>query len=194
MRNLLGTLAFSVLMALSLSPNTVAAADAELLSLNCNGCHGPDGVSAGKSIPSIAGLEYRYFMRTMLKFRKGERASTIMGRIARGYKVPELRKISKYFAALEWRNAAAVLDGDKVRRGHEIHDELCEECHEKNGRHQDKDIPRISGQLAEYLYLQMIDYHAGMQTMPQPDKMKERMETLKVEDLEALSHFYASGT
>jgi sulfide dehydrogenase cytochrome subunit len=193
MRNL-GILAFSALIALSQTSNTVVAADAELLSLNCNGCHGPDGVSAGKSIPSIAGLEYRYFMRTMLKFRKGERASTIMGRIARGYKVPELRNISKYFASLEWRDTAAVLDGDKVRKGHEIHDELCEECHEKNGRHQDKDIPRISGQLAEYLYLQMLDYHAGIPTMPQPDKMKERMETLKKEDLEALSLFYASGT
>lgn len=194
MRNSLNILVLSALMALSQVLCAGAAADAEVLSLNCNGCHGPEGVSAGISIPSIAGLNFRYFMRTMLKFRKGERASTIMDRIVRGYEISELRKISRYFAALEWGNAAAGLDGDKVRRGGKIHDELCEECHEKNGRHQDKDIPRISGQAPDYLYLQMLDYHAGMQAMPQPDKMKERLETLKVDDLEALSHFYGNGS
>ncbi len=190
----LNTLALSLLMALSQAPNAAADVDAELLSLNCNGCHGPDGISSGRSIPSIAGLNFRYFMRTMLKFRKGERASTIMDRIAQGYKISELRKISRYFAARDWGNSGTEIDDDKARRGQEIHDELCEECHEKNGRHQDKDIARISGQAPDYLYLQLLDYHAGMQAMPQPDKMKERLETLKAEDLEALSHFYGSGT
>ncbi len=193
MKILFGFLAFSGLMALFPIQNAIASSDAELLSLNCNGCHGPGGVSSGKNIPSIAGLEFRYFMRTMLKFRKKERASTIMDRIARGYQFSELRKISKYFAALEWENARSDLDGEKVRRGHDIHDDWCEECHQNNGRHQDKDIPRISGQQAEYLYLQMLDYQAGLESMPQPDKMKERMKTLETRDIEALSHFYASG-
>jgi len=193
MKKIVSILVLSVTMGLSHAPRAVAADAAEVLSLSCNGCHGPEGVSVGESIPSIAGLEFRYFMRTMLKFRKGERASTIMDRIAQGYKVSELRKISKYFAAREWGNTGTELDGDKVRRGREIHDELCEECHEKNGRYQDKDIPRISGQAPDYLYLQMLDYHAGLRLMPQPDKMKERLETLEVEELEALSHFYGSG-
>ncbi len=144
---------FALLVMLLQTPNAVATSDNDLLSLNCNGCHGTDSVSIGQSIPSIAGLEYRYFMRTMLKFRKGERASTIMDRISRGYKIRELRAISKYFAALEWINTTAELDTDKVQKGLKIHNELCEECHEKNGRHQDKDIPRISGQQAQYLFL-----------------------------------------
>ena len=190
MKKKLNACTLSVLIALS----QASAADDGPLSQNCNGCHGPNGISSGKSIPSIAGLELRYFMRTMLKFRKGERASTIMDRISKGYTIRELRKISEYYAALEWGNAMTDLDSKKIRSGNKIHDELCEECHENNGRHQDKDIPRISGQSPDYIYLQLLDYHAGMRTMPQPDKMKERLETLKVEDLEALSHFYASGT
>ncbi len=181
-------------MVLLLMPNVITADDAEVLSLSCNGCHGPEGVSSGPSIPSIAGLNFRYFMRTMLRFKKGERASTIMERIAKGYSVSELRKISRYFAALDWGTAKVVIVDDKVRRSEKIHDELCEECHEKNGRYQDKEIPRISGQTPNYLYLQMLDYHADVRAMPQPDKMKVRIETLKVKDLEALSHFYGSGT
>ena len=195
MKHPMNTLALSLAMAMALSHTSSALAgdNGEVLSLSCNGCHGPDGVSVGESIPSIAGLEFRYFMRTMLKFRKGERASTIMDRITQGYKVSELRRISKYFAAREWGNSRAELDDGKILRGREIHDELCEECHEKNGRHQDKDIPRISGQAPDYLFLQMLDYHAGAERMPQPEKMQERMETLKMEDMEALSHFYGSG-
>ncbi len=188
----LNTLSLVSLLACASSPQVFA--DAGVLSLNCNGCHGPNGVSVGQSIPSIAGLEVRYFMRTMLRFRKGERNSTIMRRIADGYRIRELRQISEYFASLEWENTTFDIDSRLVTRGREIHEELCEECHEHNGRHQDKDIPRISGQTVDYLYLQMIDYHSGIQPMPQPDKMKERIETLNVTDLKALSQFYASGS
>lgn len=193
MKYALVVLIIAALMALPLTSHAIAATNAEILSLNCNGCHGQEGISSGLSIPSIAGLNFRYFMRTMLRFKKGERESTIMDRIARGYTILELRKISKYFSALEWGNTTADLNGDKVRRGSIIHDELCVECHANNGEHQDKDIPRISGQTTYYLYLQMLDYRAGRQTMPQPDKMKEQLEMLTTGDLEALSHFYGSG-
>ncbi len=179
---------------LTLPHITNAVTDAEMLSLSCNACHGSNGVSAGSSIPSIAGLEPRYFMRTMLNFKKGERVATIMDRIALGYKVSDLRKMSKYFSSLEWGNTLAKLDGEKVRRGNQIHDELCEECHSENGKFQDHEVPRISGQVVNYLYMQMLDYSTEKEVMPQPDKMKEQLETLNDEDLKALSHFYASGS
>ncbi|MEN8251211.1 MAG: c-type cytochrome [Bacteroidota bacterium] len=179
---------------LTLPHVTIAVTDAEILSLNCNACHGPNGVSAGSSIPSIAGLNPRYFMRTMTNFKKGERFSTIMERIALGYNASDLLKMSKYFSALEWANTLAKLDGEKVRRGNKIHDELCEECHSENGQFQDHEVPRISGQAVNYLYMQMIDYSSKNDFMPQPGKMKEQLETLTDEDLKALSHFYASGS
>jgi sulfide dehydrogenase cytochrome subunit len=183
--------ALALLIALVRSPPAVA--DAEMLSLNCNGCHGPKGVSQGESIPSIAGLDVRYFMRTMLRYRKGERRSTIMGRISQGYSITQLRQISEYFSALEWGSAAKDIDARLEEKGREIHEEICEECHEQQGRYQDKDIPRISGQTPYYLYLQLLDYRGGVSAMPQPEKMKERLKGLGDEDLEALSLFYAGG-
>ena len=192
MNKTLNSLSLALLLT---SPNVSnAATDAEMLSLSCNACHGSNGVSKGSSIPSIAGLEPRYFMRTMLNFKKGERVATIMDRIALGYKVSDLRKMSKYFSALEWGNTPAKLDAEKVRRGNKIHDELCEECHSENGKFQDHEVPRISGQVVNYLYMQMLDYSSEKEVMPQPDKMKEQLETLNDEDLKALSHFYASGS
>ena len=191
MRFAIVTIVFVALIALSRI--SYATIDAELAGQICNGCHGTNGVSTGYSIPSIAGLDSRYFMRTMLRFRKRERASTIMDRIAQGYKISDLRKISDYFAGLKWVNAKGDFDSNKINEGREIHDELCVECHEDNGRHQDKDIPRISGQSEKYLYMQLLDYRLGKTDMPQPAKMKEQLETLDRNDLNALSQFYSNG-
>ena len=182
------------LMVYMISPHaTQAVTDDEMLSVNCYGCHGPNGVSTGPSMPSIAGLERRYLMKTMLNYKKGKRASTIMNRIALGYTVSDLRKISGYFSALEWTNTIAKLDEKRILRGKKIHDDLCEECHSENGKYQDHEIPRISGQVVNYLYLEMLFYQAGSKSMPQPDKMKGKIQTLEPEDLKDLSYFYASG-
>lgn len=170
-----------------------AVTDAELKSLGCNGCHGPNGVSSGQSIPSIAGLEKRYFMRIMLEFKRGERGATIMDRIAKGYGASDIRKIAEYFSALEWVNTEPGEDHQMMQTGKKIHDELCEECHSENGQHQDHEIPRISGQARGYLFMQMRDYYLGSEVLPQPEKMKERIMTLEQQELEALSHFYAGG-
>jgi cytochrome subunit of sulfide dehydrogenase len=170
-----------------------AVTDIELKSFECNGCHGPNGVSSGENIPSIAGLEKRYFMRIMMEFKKGERSATIMDRIAKGYRASDIRKIAEYFSTLEWVNSEHAEDQQLVQAGKKIHDELCEECHSENGQHQDHEIPRISGQVRGYLYMQMLDYYQGNEVLPQPEKMKERIITLKQHELEALSHFYASG-
>ena len=105
-----------ILFLYSWSQSAFSVSYSETLSQPCNGCHGPDGVSAGKSIPSIAGLDIRYFMRTMLRFKRNERVATIMDRIAQGYEVTELKKISTYFSELEWRNASIRNIDEKERQ------------------------------------------------------------------------------
>jgi sulfide dehydrogenase cytochrome subunit len=184
---------FASLM-VAVTPARPADGGDALIGLNCSGCHGSDGISAGEYIPSISGLDFRYFMGTMLKFRSGERASTVMGRIARGYDLGELRRISRYFADQPWGgDAPGGTDSGLVRRGKAIHRQSCVECHDDDGRYQDKDIPRLAGQRAGYLLLQMQDYRDGVPAMPQPPKMKEHLQPLNDEDLDALSRFYAAA-
>ena len=161
--------------------------------LSCNGCHGTDGFSKSQGIPTIGGMDFPYFMRTMMRFRNGKRSATIMDRIAKGYSVRALREISRYYAGLRWQTADHPVDDKLVQQGKKIHDEHCEECHEKNGLHQDRDIPRLMGQAPTYLYLQMLDYQHGLRPMPQPEKMKERLEPLSKDELRALSLFYATA-
>jgi sulfide dehydrogenase cytochrome subunit len=167
-----------------------AGPSAEALSLACNGCHGPDGISYGDSIPSIAGQDARYIFLTLKRYKESERKATIMDRIARGYPIYDLRKIADYFAAKPWEGNPLASGANDTSRGEAIHREHCEECHENSGWYQDKDIPRLAGQGASYLYQQLTDYAKGDAAMPQPSKMAERLEGASEEDLWELSQFY----
>jgi sulfide dehydrogenase cytochrome subunit len=173
-------------------PSSILAADASpALSWNCAGCHGTRGVSVGGAVPSIAGFNERYFFTVMRGFKLDERYSTIMGRIAKGYKVKEMRAMAAYFGQQPWPKASVGLEPEQVALGETVHDEWCAECHEDGGRYQDKEIPRLAGQRQEYLLLQMNDYRAPEPLLPQPDKMRQRMQDLSAGEVEALSGFYA---
>jgi sulfide dehydrogenase cytochrome subunit len=178
-------------MMLIASPCVLSAeAYSPALNWNCSGCHGPGGASSGETVPSISGLHPRYLYTTMRNFKLDDRYSTIMGRIAKGYKNKELREMADFFAEHEWVSATTRPESGQVARGEELHDELCVECHDDGGRFQDKEIPRLAGQWPEYLLLQMQDYNRDGLKMPQPDKMRQRLADLAPEDLVALSAFY----
>ena len=70
-----------------------------LLSLSCTSCHGTYGISPG-TIPTIYGKSREYIIKTMKEFRNGERDSTVMERIAKGYNDRDIRLIAGYFASL----------------------------------------------------------------------------------------------
>jgi cytochrome subunit of sulfide dehydrogenase len=179
----------------ALAGTTATASDDRSLALNwnCNGCHGPEGASVGHFIPSIGGMHPRYLFTAMRNYKLDERFSTIMGRVAKGYSVAELRSMATYYSEQDWSNAAVETNNDQFAAGRVVHEERCEECHEDAGHYQDKEIPRLAGQWPEYLFHQMVDYQNAKLKMPQPEKMQQRMDDLTREDLEALSVFYAEA-
>jgi sulfide dehydrogenase cytochrome subunit len=176
-----------------LGGHPVALADARVskaLSVPCNGCHGPDGVSPGVSIPSIAGLDSEFMTKVLEQYRDGSRQATIMNRIARGYKTYELRKIAGYFSAKPWVSVESDSDHALIERGRTLHERHCAECHEDAGRYQDRDTPRLAGQRPLYLQLQLEQYMS--RELPQPSEMGARLELLQAADLPALGAFYSS--
>jgi len=71
-----------------------------MLSLSCSSCHGTYGISPG-AIPTIYGKSRKYIIETMKELRSGERDSTIMGRIAKGFSDREILLIANYFSSLK---------------------------------------------------------------------------------------------
>jgi len=65
---------------------------ATMLADTCAGCHGTDGASTGPATPSLAGMSEEYMVESMEAFKSGERPSTVMGRIAKGYSEKEFKR------------------------------------------------------------------------------------------------------
>jgi len=63
----------------------------------CAACHGTDGRSRG-GVPSLAGRDEQELVRAMRAFRDGERPSTMMQQLARGYSDREIEAAAAFFA------------------------------------------------------------------------------------------------
>jgi sulfide dehydrogenase cytochrome subunit len=194
-----GILAGGLLMSSPASAET--APTAAMLANTCAGCHGTNGVSGGPAMPTIAGLPATYMKTVMAEYKSGDRPTTIMGRIAEGYSVEEVAQIADFFSKQKWSNAQSHANSlnrtmpnhDLAKKGDSIVGKAkCGKCHEDDGQLQDDDTPRLAGQWTDYLLFKMQDYKNADMSIPQPKKMKKAIDKLSLEDLEAVSHFYAT--
>jgi len=73
------------------------------LAAACAICHGPNGWSAGGSLPHLAGQPADYLVKQLRDFRDGRRPATIMTQIARGYTEEQYQLMAAFFAAQKVR-------------------------------------------------------------------------------------------
>ncbi|WP_455223471.1 c-type cytochrome [Kaarinaea lacus] len=91
-------LAVIILEFISFTSNAEPVTESAILSVTCNGCHGPDGKSTG-AIPSIGGKSADYIEKALRDFRDDKRPSTVMKRHAKGYSDAQIKLIAEYFAS-----------------------------------------------------------------------------------------------
>ena len=184
---------FGLLLAAGLlAGGQVMAAEptATMLGNTCAGCHGTNGVSMGPAAPSIAGMSAAYFEDTMLAYKNGERPSTIMERLAKGYTEEEIKAMAKFFAEQKPVPQPQKLDAAKVKEGEKVYKDSCETCHDDNGRNPDDDAGILGGQWLPYLTYSMEDFTSGRREMPKT--MKSKVKGLSPAQIEAVLHFLAS--
>lgn len=177
--------------------NSFAAglATPDMLANACAGCHGTNGVSAGPSIPTIAGIDAEYFSSAMQGYKKGEWSSTVMGRLAKGYSDREIVAMGDFFAKQKFVPAEQRVDSVKAKLGESLHKQYCEKCHEGGGLVSTTGASgMLAGQWMPYLQATMTDYITG--NRPMDKKMKTKVDAVLSEykdaGIEALVHFYSS--
>lgn len=179
---------------LVLSSTSVLAADPVMLGNTCAGCHGTNGVSMGPATPSIAGMTETTIVDAMKGYKSGERPSTIMGRIAKGYTDEEFEAMGQFFSKQKYVPAEQTVDADKAKKGGKLHDKYCDKCHEKGGRIDDDGTSILAGQWMPYLTFSLEDFNSGARNMPK--KMKRKLEKMVekegAEGLDSIVHFYGS--
>jgi len=167
--------------------------DGAMLGHTCAGCHGTYGVSEGQA-PVIGGMSKSFIRKAMHDYRSGERHSTIMARLARGYSDEEIAAMAGFFADQEWVSADEDLDPKEVKRGKELHTTRgCVGCHGPKGISSSPLTPRLAGQYSEYLEIQM-DYYRDPDTAVPSEgiAMRGMLSGMSDEDVAALAAFYAS--
>ena len=161
-----------------------------MLSNACAGCHGTNGGSAGLTMPSLASQSKTAIVDAMKKFKSGERPSTVMGRLAKGYTDAEFDAMAEFFSKQKFHPTTQTVDAAKVKRGAELQEANCSRCHLEDGKEGKDDTPVMASQWLTYMQMQMDLYQSGVRKMP--EKMAEKVKPLSKQDLEALLHFYAS--
>jgi sulfide dehydrogenase cytochrome subunit len=161
-----------------------------MLSNACAGCHGTNGGSAGPTMPSLAGQSKEATEVAMKKFKSGERTGSIMGRLAKGYSDAEITAMAEFFSKQKLHVTTQALDKAKIAKGASLQEANCGRCHIEDGKEGKDDTPAMASQWLPYMQMQMADYLSGKRKMP--EKMKEKVDPMSKEDLEALLHFYAS--
>jgi cytochrome c553 len=168
---------------------------AAMLVNNCASCHGTDGYSSGTSIPSIAGLDKTYLIRTMKAYRTGERASSVMSRMAKGYTDTQIERMADYLSKLSYKASPQVTIPALVSKGKAVHESNCMFCHTGTGNNLTPTRTLLEGQWATYLHATLEDYYAG-RSSNMPAEMGNQMAHLKDlhgEDvLWALAQYYAA--
>lgn len=161
-----------------------------MLSNACAGCHGVHGGSVGPSMPSLANQSKAAIVEAMKKFKSGERPSTVMGRLAKGYSDADFEAMGEFFSKQKIHFTQQAVDAAKAAKGAELQEKHCQRCHLEDGKEGKDDSPVMASQWLPYLHIQMEQYASGKRKMP--EKMAEKVKPLSKEDLDALMHFYAS--
>ena len=148
-------------------------------------------VPDGKPLPKVGDKAKDSLIEVLLEYKSGERDSTIMGRIAKGYSENELKAIASFMAAQPWVSSQVKTDPKLVAMGKNIHKEKCKAYHEDGGRVQEDDTPRLAGQWPEFTLHYLHDCHKkGRRCAPR--KMGKRVMQLSDDELKAMAHYYAS--
>jgi sulfide dehydrogenase cytochrome subunit len=182
--------AIFALAALACGIASAAPPTPAMLTNSCAGCHGIGGASAGPSMPNLAGHSKQAIVEAMKKFKSGERPSTLMGRLAKGYSDAEFAAMGDYYSKQKVHATQQTLDATKVARGAAVERTACAGCHPNAGRQSIDDVPALAGQWLPYLQMQMQMFVAGTRKMPEP--MAQQVKALSAADIESLMHFYAS--
>ena len=181
-----------------------AGADVDALMQGCNDCHGDGGVSQWTDMPSIAGIPEFVLADALYiyqeegrpcgdsEYRQGDtsRPATNMCAVMADLSEDDIDGLAAAYGAMEWTKATQDFDAALAEQGKAIHDKACDRCHSEAGTNADDEASMLGGQQMGFLRNMFAQFADG--SREQPSKMKEKVDALSADDLEALVHYYGS--
>ncbi|MBT8107706.1 MAG: c-type cytochrome [Gammaproteobacteria bacterium] len=193
-----------IFSALAIAMPALAVADLDAMMEDCNGCHGDGGVSQWSDMPSIAGLgefviidalyvyqdEARPCAESEYRIGDTSRPAKTMCAVAADLSEDDIDALGAAYGNMDWVKAKQEFDPALASAGEAVHSANCDRCHSEAGTNPDDEASMLGGQQMGYLRTTFAQYKEG--TREQPKKMKENLDALSADDIEALVHYYGS--
>ncbi|HEY3433914.1 MAG TPA: c-type cytochrome [Rhodocyclaceae bacterium] len=128
----------------------------------CIACHGADGNSVIPANPKLAGQHADYIAKQLREFKSGARSNPIMLGMASALSDDDMRNVGAWFESQtqkgdQAKNRETVEFGQKLFRGGVAAKGIpaCSGCHGPAGAGIPAQYPRIGGQFADYIEVQL---------------------------------------
>ncbi len=156
----------------------------------CVACHGAQGKSDIKGVPSLAGQPKLFIENQLVLIREGVRDIPSMKGMLDGLTDDEVIVIAKYYAGLSLTEIPVDKDPELFAQGEKLAQGMrCGICHLPNyvGREQ---IPRLAGQRDDFLLHSLLQFKNGQAT-GRDSNMAASVIGVSDAELAALSYYLA---
>lgn len=168
----------------------------------CVACHEATGNSVNPVWPKIAGQYANYSFAQLLEIRKGDaglRQGPLMYPIIQNMTDQDLMDLAAFYATQTMTpgeaQSTSVALGEKIYRGGNLSSGVsaCAACHSPDGMgNEAAKFPRVAGQHAEYLAIQLKNFAAGTRKNSPSQMMHAIAKRMTEEEINAVSQ-YMSG-
>jgi cytochrome c553 len=202
----------SVASAAAFWSGTVAAQDTakpdpakgkNIASQVCAACHAADGNSVAAANPKLAGQVYDYLHKQLVNFKpqggkKAERDNAVMAGMTATLSAADMKDAAAYYASQKLIPATAkdkelAALGQKIYRGGNAASGVaaCAGCHGPTGMGMPAQYPRISGQFAEYVELQLKAFRSGTRANDPNGMMRGVVARMSDREIQAVAEYVA---
>lgn len=178
------------LRALSVSPADVAEGK-KLADASCGRCHGPQGISATKGVPHLAGQRAPYLYVELKAYKDGARGNKNMEAAVKFLSNDALLNVAAYYASLDPTSPSnakpAAAKADPVQAG-KAAASGCAGCHGEGGVTKDAGMPNLAGLDPKFLVAAMKAYKSGQR---KHEMMKTLLADITEPSMENIALYYA---
>ncbi|TSA41705.1 MAG: hypothetical protein D4R58_01030 [Betaproteobacteria bacterium] len=154
---------------------------------SCGGCHGETGISKTPGMPSLVGLDPKYFVAAMDAYKGGQRKHDVMKSMAAAVRGADLNNIALYYALQKPARAQTPAAGNEAAG--KAAAAGCAGCHGDEGVSGSPATPSLAGQDAQYFAAALRAYKDGSR---KDDTMKGLAAALDDRVVKDLAAYYAA--
>ena len=166
-------------------PDPVSAGKAT--AAGCAGCHGETGITKTPGMPSLVGLDPKYFVASLNAYKSGQRKHDMMKALVSALSDADLNNIALFYAAQKPAKAQTPSPGNQAAG--KAAAAACAGCHGESGVSTNPATPSLAGQEAQYFAAAMRAYKNGSRTDP---TMKAPAASIDDNAIKDLAAYYAN--